>query len=184
MTRPHATPRRRPGRRRRSPCRLGPAAVRGGGYLAAVPVDLLAEVVVLSLQEGDALLHLLVVLGQQAEALGHRGLPAAGQVRVPAHLRDGHAGLAQAPQYTQPLHVVVAEAAVPTWCAVDVVQQADPLVVPQRVEAEAGLLGGLAGREDALHAQEHDTWSGLQVKGSRAARSDRRPRAGAVLPYA
>jgi RHS repeat-associated protein len=43
-------------------------------------------------------------------------------------------------------------------------QQADPLVVAQGVEAEARLLGGLAGPEDAAHDCEHGTWSVLQVK--------------------
>jgi hypothetical protein len=72
---------------------------------------------------------------------GEGGLPAAGQLGVPAHLRDGHAGVAQAAQHLQPFQVLVAEPAVPARRAVDVIEQADPLVVAQGVEAEPGLLG-------------------------------------------
>jgi hypothetical protein len=137
--------------------------VRWGGQLAVVPGDLLPQVRALSLQHGDPLLHGCVVLVEQVQALGEAGLPATGKLGVPVHLGDWHASLAQAAQYAQPFNVLVAETAVPAGCAVDAVQQPDPLVLAQGVEAEPGLLGGLAGGEDAGHARQHDTWSVLQV---------------------
>lgn len=121
------------------------------GELPAVPADLLPQVRLLGLQRGDPPRDLGVVLDQQGQPLGHGALAAAGELGVAAHLRDRHAGVAQAAQHAQPLQVLIAEAPVPAGCAADVVKQADPLVVAQGVEAEARLLGRLAGRDAAVH---------------------------------
>src|SRR5258708_38668833 len=43
------------------------SGMRGGWQLAAVPVDLLLEVFVLGLQQGDPFLHPGVMLGEQAQ---------------------------------------------------------------------------------------------------------------------
>jgi hypothetical protein len=122
-----------------------------GRELVAVPADLLVQVRLLGLQRGNAPRDLGVVLDEEGQPLGHGGLAAAGELGVAAHLRDRHAGVAQAAQHAQPLQILLAEAAMAAWRAADVVEQSNPLVVAQGVEAEAGLLGGLAGRDGAVH---------------------------------
>src|SRR5215472_11927283 len=145
----------------------------GGLQLAAVPVDLVAEVPALGLQDGDALAHVRVVLGEQVQALGNGGLAAAGEFGVAAHPGDRHAGVPQAAQHLEPLQVVLAEPAVPARGALDVVQQADSLVVAQGVQAEARSPRGLAGGEGTGHAAQHRIWSALQVKDQTFARQGR-----------
>jgi hypothetical protein len=68
-----------------------------------------------------------------------------GEPGVPLHAGDRHAGVAQAAQGAQPGHVVVGEGAPAVRGAADVGEQSDALVVAQRVDAEAGLLGYFAG---------------------------------------
>lgn len=121
--------------RRREAVRLRSAWI---CHRAAVPVDLLFQMPVLRVQQGYPLLHLAVMLGQQPEALRHRGV-------------------------AEPLKVVAVEPAVPARRPLDPVEQAYPRLIPQGVEAEARLLGCLAGREMAGHAPEHGIWSALQV---------------------
>jgi hypothetical protein len=66
--------------------RFSPVTPPGGGQLGAVSVDFLLPVGALGRQQGDSLLHLPIVLGEQAEALRQGGLAAARQLGVPAHL--------------------------------------------------------------------------------------------------
>ncbi len=56
-----------------------------------------------------------------------------------------HPGIAQAAQDAEPGQIVIGENPLATGVPRNVVEQTDPLVVAQRVEAEAGLLGDLAG---------------------------------------
>ncbi len=106
--------------------------------------DLAADVRALCLQRGDAAADLRVVLLQEAQALGLR-LFLPGEPGVPLPAGDRHAGVAQAAQGAQPGHVVVGEGAPAVRGAADVGEQSDALVVAQRVDAEAGLLGYFAG---------------------------------------
>jgi hypothetical protein len=69
----------------------------------------------------------------------------AGQLGVPLHPGDRHAGVAQAPQRPQPIHVVVGEGAASARRPADVREEPDAFVVAERVDAETGLLGHLAG---------------------------------------
>jgi hypothetical protein len=70
-------------------------------------------------------------------------LALADQLGVLDHPADRHVGGAQLRQQRQPLHVVAAVAAVAVLAAPDRVDQADALVVAQRVRAQAGALGRL-----------------------------------------
>ena len=49
----------------------GPVRCLASGELAVVPADLLPQVLALRLKRGDPLADLRVVLGQQAQSLGH-----------------------------------------------------------------------------------------------------------------
>src|SRR6185437_2673927 len=92
-------------------------------------------------REGPA--DLLAVLFQQLDAFGlTRARP--DQLGVPLHVPDRHPGRAQLGQQGQPLQVALAEAAAAVPAALDLREQADPLVPAQRVLGKTALGGGLA----------------------------------------
>jgi len=103
-------------------------------------------VVVLALEQAHLLLHLRGVLLQQLTPLVGGVLALAGQRRVAAHLGDRHSGVAQAAEQHEPAQVVVGEDPPSARRTTHVGEQADLLVVPQGVQAEAAAPGGLRGR--------------------------------------
>jgi hypothetical protein len=93
----------------------------------------------------DLFLHRSVVALQEIDPF--REIARAAEFGVPAHVGDGHARVAQAAQDAEPGEIVGGETTVAAGGAVDVGEEADAFVVARRVEAEAGLLGGLGWSE-------------------------------------
>jgi hypothetical protein len=76
---------------------------------------------------------------------------ASAQLREALHVADRHTGRAQALQKRQPRQVVGAVTTLPAVDASYWIEQADPLVVAQRVRADATALGGLFDGVRRLH---------------------------------
>lgn len=115
------------------------------------------------------------VLTQHRRPVRDREVPLRPQPREALHVRDRHAGLAQPDQELQPGHVGRLVAPLVAGGPADPLDQAGLLVVAQGVVREAGELGDLGDGEgptllrerlSAVHEQDRETWSALQVKGS------------------
>src|SRR6266567_3479689 len=109
-------------------------------HSAAVDPYLVVEQLQALLPLGDRLQDELAVTSEQVEPLGLSG-SRTDQLGVALHVAYRHAGSAQLAQHQQPVHVAVAEPAPPVRAALNPIEQADPLVPPQCVLAEAALLG-------------------------------------------
>ena len=89
------------------------------------------------------------------------GVPLASKPGEGLHALDGHAGLAQAQQEGQPVHVGARIAALAAGCARHRGDQADALVVAQRVGREAGALRDFRDGQAGFHGVDSQSWSAL-----------------------
>jgi hypothetical protein len=96
-------------------------------------------------------LNLGKVLLEHLAPFADAGVPLASKPGEGLHALDGHAGLAQAQQEGQPVHVGARIAALAARCARHRGDQADALVVPQRVGREARALGDFRDAQAGFH---------------------------------
>jgi len=89
------------------------------------------------------------------------GVPLASKPGEGLHALDGHAGLAQAQQEGQPVHVGARIAALAARCTGHRGDQANALVVAQRVGREAGALGDFRNGQVVFHGGNSRSWSAL-----------------------
>jgi hypothetical protein len=88
---------------------------------------------------------------EHLDPLRDRVLPGPGQLDEALHVPDGHAGLPQQGEELDRAEVVRAVAAMPAARPSDRLQQSDPLVVAQRVRADAAALRGFFDGVRRLH---------------------------------
>jgi len=106
-------------------------------------------------------LNLGEVLLEHLAPFADAGVPLASKPGEGLHALDGHAGLAQAQQESQPVHVGARIAALAARCTRHRGDQADALVVAQRVGGEAGALGDLRDGQAGFHGVDSRSWSAL-----------------------
>ena len=101
------------------------------------------------------------MLFEHLAPLPDTGVPLASKSGESLHTLDGHAGLAQAQQEGQPVQVGACVAALAARCTWHRGDQADALVVAQRVSREAGALGDFRNGQVVFHGGNSRSWSAL-----------------------
>ena len=101
------------------------------------------------------------VLLEHLAPFADAGVPLVSKPDEGLHALDGHAGLAQAQQEGQPVHVGARIAALAAGCARHRGDQADALVIAQRVGREAGALCDLRDGQTGFHGVDSRSWSAL-----------------------
>ena len=125
--------------------------------------DLFLQICQCFTQGVDFRFHRKCVLLQHGFSFLHAGeLRAAfAQLRVPPHLHDRHAGRAQAEQESDPVQIVGSVKPMAVAATGDGLDEPDPLVIAQRMHAEAASLGRLLDRQCVSHGRNGRSWSAL-----------------------